>query len=330
MARSRKKDRKSSRKGRTATSRAAVGGGARKDAHPEQRLLETNTIQRAEKLGLHARKVVEGAMAGPYKSPFTGFAIEFNQHREYTAGDDLRHLDWKLFGRTDRYYIKQYEQETNFDAHVLLDGSKSMQYGSGATTKLDYGRVIAACMAYLILTERNSCAVGMFDTQMRAFYPKTSTPRAITNICRTLVDFEPDGQSNIARVLHDMASHITRRGIVIVISDFFDDPDEVLDGLRHFAFAKHDVIVFHTMDPYELEFPFDGTVEFEGLEVPDKLLLQPWQIRKSYLDEVKSFLDRLRLGCEHADIHYNLVNTSESVNEVINRYLATRLHTTGR
>ncbi len=317
------------KKGRTARS-VAVTKAAQKNALPEQRLLDSDTIARAENLGLHARKIVEGSMAGRYKSPFTGFAIEFSQHREYTAGDDLRHLDWKLFGRTDRYYIKQYEQETNFDAHLLLDGSKSMQYGSGATSKLEYGRVLAACLAYLVLTERNGCALGVFDTQLRSFYPKTSTPRAITNLCRTLVDFEPNDQSSIGKVLHDMANQVRRRGLVIVISDFFDDPTEILDSLRHFAFARHDVVVFHTMDPYELEFPFDGTVEFEGLEVPEKLLLQPWNIRQSYLDEVKQFLDTLRIGCEQADISYNLVNTAESPNEVLNRYLAARLRTTGR
>ncbi|MGF1485056.1 MAG: DUF58 domain-containing protein [Opitutales bacterium] len=317
------------KKGKTARS-AAVTKAHKKGLRPEQRLLDTNAIARAEALGLHARKIVEGSMAGRYKSPFTGFAIEFNQHREYTAGDDLRHLDWKLFGRTDRYYIKQYEQETNFDASILLDGSKSMQYGSGATTKMEYGRLLAACLSYLILSERNSCTLGVFDTELRAFYPKTSTPRAINNICQTLVDFEPVAQSSIGKVLSDMAGQVKRRGIVIVISDFFDDPEAVLDGLRHFAFAKHDVVVFHVMDPYELEFPFDGTVEFEGLEVPDKLLLQPWNIRQSYLDEVTQFMDTLRIGCERSDISYNLVNTAEKPTEVLNRYLATRLRTTGR
>ncbi|MBK1859953.1 DUF58 domain-containing protein [Cerasicoccus arenae] len=297
---------------------------------PEGKLLEPSTLTKAEALGLHARKVVEGAMAGRYKSPFTGFAIEFHQHREYVAGDDMRHMDWKVFGRTERYLIKQYEQETNFDGCVLLDGSKSMQYGSGETSKLDYGRIIAAVFSYLIVHERNSLTMSIFDTESRSMYPKTSNPRAMTNICKMLMDFEPAEQTKIGDVLHSFANQLKAAGITFVISDLFDDPEVILDGLRHLAFRKHEVVVFHVMDPYEIDFPFDGTVEFEGLEVAEKLTLQPHAIRKSYQEEVQKFLRQIRNGCEQFDINYILCNTAEPVGEVLNRYLATRLRVTGR
>jgi len=292
-------------------------------------LLDPEVISKAEALGLHARYVVEGYMAGEHKSPYRGFAIEFAQHREYSHGDDTRHLDWKVVGRTDRYYIKQYEQETNYVANVLLDGSESMKYGSGKLTKLQYGKVIAACLSYLILNQRDAVALGMFDTNMRDYAPRSDNRATIHNLMSRLAAFEPKAQTNIGAVLHDMARQTRRKGIVIVISDFFDDEQAVLDGIQHLRFGGNEVIVFHVMDPYELEFPFMGLVEFEGLEQVPKILTRPSEIRKSYLREVEAFRTRLRDGCERNNCHYVLVNTSHSLDEVLSAYLAFRLRTAG-
>jgi len=292
-------------------------------------LLDPEVISKAEALGLHARYVVEGYMAGEHKSPYRGFAIEFAQHREYSHGDDTRHLDWKVVGRTDRYYIKQYEQETNYVANVLLDGSESMKYGSGKLTKLHYGKVIAACLSYLILNQRDAVALGMFDTNMRDYAPRSDNKSTIHNLMARLAAFEPKAQTNIGAVLHDMARQTRRKGIVIVISDFFDDEQAVLDGIQHLRFGGNEVIVFHVMDPYELEFPFMGLVEFEGLEQVPKILTRPGEIRKSYLREVEAFRTRLRDGCERNNCHYVLVNTSHSLDEVLSAYLAFRLRTAG-
>ena len=292
-------------------------------------LLDPEVISKAEALGLHARYVVEGYMAGEHKSPYRGFAIEFAQHREYSHGDDTRHLDWKVVGRTDRYYIKQYEQETNYVAHLLLDGSESMKYGSGKLTKLQYGKVIAACLSYLILNQRDAVALGMFDTNMRDYAPRSDNRATIHNLMSRLAAFEPKAQTNIGAVLHDMARQTRRKGIVIVISDFFDDEQAVLDGIQHLRFGGNEVIVFHVMDPYELEFPFMGLVEFEGLEQVPKILTRPSEIRKSYLREVEAFRTRLRDGCERNNCHYVLVNTSHSLDEVLSAYLAFRLRTAG-
>ena len=200
-------------------------------AHVDQ-LLDPQTIARAEALGLQARHVVEGYMAGEHKSPYRGFAIEFAQHREYTHGDDTRHLDWKVLGRTDRYYIKQYEQETNYVANILLDGSESMKYGSGAVTKFDYGRQIAACLAFLILHQRDAAALGIFDQSMRDYSPRSDNRSTIHRVMSRLAAFQPTQQTGIATVLHDIANQLRRKGIIIVISDFFDDEAKVLARVR--------------------------------------------------------------------------------------------------
>ena len=296
-------------------------------------LLDPETINRAEALGLHARYVVEGYMAGEHKSPFRGFAIEFTQHREYVPGDDIRHLDWKVLGRTDRYYLKQYEQETNYVAHVVLDGSESMKYGSvgkphGArVTKLQYGKALAACLAYLILHQRDAVAVGVFDTAMKHFIPRTGNLASIHNVMNMLAAFEPKNQTNVGDVLHNLAGTIKRKGLTIVISDLFDDEAKILDGIQHIRFGGSEVVVFHVLDPYELEFPFNGMVEFDGLEIPEKLMTRPRDIRKSYLKELEAFRTRLREGCERQNTHYMPVNTSQPLHEMLAAYLSFRLRT---
>ena len=293
-------------------------------------LLDPIAIQRAEALGLHARYIVEGYMAGDHKSPFRGFAVEFTQHREYVYGDDTRHLDWKVLGRTDRYYLKQYEQETNYVANILLDGSESMKYGSGAITKLQYGKTMAACLSYLILHQRDAVAVSLFDTMMRNSIPRTGTLASIHNIMTVLAGFDPASQTNIGSVLHDMAGQIRRKGIVILISDLFDDEEKILEGIQHLRFGGNEVIVFHTLDPCELDFPFTGMVEFIGLEDLPRLMCRPKEIRKSYLREMGAFRARIKEGCERNNVHYVLVNTGQPLHEVLSGYLAFRLRTTTR
>lgn len=306
-----------------------------------EQLLDAATISQAEALGLHARYVVEGYMAGEHKSPYRGFSIEFTQHREYVPGDDIRHLDWKVLGRTDRYYLKQYEQETNYVAHILLDGSESMNYASGGSqvektrgaaasklSKFDFGRAMAACLSYLILNQRDAVSLGVFDAAVRKYIPRTGNLASIHNIMTTLADYRPVGAAtSVASVLHEMAGQIKRKGIVVLISDLFDDEQKILDGIQHLRFGGHEVIVFHVLDPYELEFPFQGLVEFEGLENIPQLMTRPAEIRKSYLREFEAFRTRLREGCEKNRSHYVLVNTAQPLHEVLSGYLAFRLKT---
>ena len=261
---------------------------------PKANLLDPEAISRAEALGLHARYIVEGYMAGEHKSPYRGFAIEFAQHREYAPGDDLRHLDWKVLGRTDRYYVKQYEQETNYVAHLLLDGSESMSYGSGKISKLHYGKMVAACLAYIILHQGDAVALGIFDSELRDYAPRSDSKASMHAIMTRLAAFQGTQTTNVASVLHEMARQIRRKGIVIVISDCFDDEQQILEGIQLLRFGGHEVILLHTLDPYELEFPFQGLVEFQGLETPALLQTRPADIRKSYQQELQAFTQRLR------------------------------------
>jgi len=310
-------------------------------------LLDAQTINQAEALGLSARFVVEGYMSGEHKSPFRGFAVEFTQHREYVPGDDIRHLDWKVLGRTDRYYLKQYEQETNYVANLLLDGSESMRYssapGSGGAgsrialnvprasmTKLQYGKMLAACLSYLILHQRDAVAMGIFDASVQNYIPRTGNLASLHNIFATLANFNPVGQTGIGQVLHEMAGQIKRKGLVILISDLLDDEEKILEGIQHIRFGGSEVIVFHVLDPFELEFPFQGLVEFEGLEGVPRLMTRANEIRKSYLQKMNDFRQRIREGCERQNTHYVLVNTVQPLHEALSGYLAFRLRTSAR
>ena len=316
-------------------------------ATASENLLDSETINSAEALGLHARLIVEGYMAGEHKSPFHGFSIEFTQHREYVAGDDTRRIDYKLLGKTDRYYLKLYEQETNYVAHILLDGSESMKYGSSAkgmgpgarvdpdikpakVSKLEYGKALAACLSYMILHQRDAVSVAVFDETVRNFIPKTGNLASVHNIMHTLANFNPSLQTNVGNVLHNMAGQIKRRGITILISDLFDDEEAILAGIQHLRFSGNEVIVFHLMDPYELEFPFLGNVEFEGLEQIPKQMTRAREIRKSYMKQVEEFKQRVSYGCEKNGVHYTLVNTAQPLHEMLTAYLAFRLKTTTR
>ncbi|MBM3847590.1 MAG: DUF58 domain-containing protein [Verrucomicrobia bacterium] len=293
--------------------------------HPD--LLDADAISRAEALGLHARYIVEGYMAGEHRSPYRGFAIEFAQHREYAPGDDLRRLDWKVLGRTDRYYVKQYEQETNYVAHLLLDGSESMNYGSGKLTKLQYGKMLAAVLAYLILHQGDAVALGIFDETLRDYAPRSDNKSTIHSIMQRLAAFQGGAGTSIASLLHDMARQTRRKGIFILISDCLDDEQKILEGIQHLRFGGHEVILLHTLDPDELEFPFQGMVEFHGLEGIAPLQTQPANIRKSYLKELELFLKTLREGCERNQCHYLQVRINQPLQELLSGYLAFRLKT---
>ena len=286
--------------------------------------LDPLAISRGESLGILARNVVEGYRVGEHRSPFKGFAIEFAQHREYTIGDDPRHLDWKVLGRTDRYYIKQYEQDTNFVVHLLLDGSESMTYGSGKITKLHYAKALAACLAYLVLLQRDAVAVGVFDTQTREYIPRTDNLGKIHHIMNRLAAFEATQPTSLGVAMTDLSRIAKAKGIVIVLSDLFDDEEGFERGLQQLRFSGHEVIVFHVLDPDELEFPFKGRVEFIGLEGSPTLKTNPADIRKSYLEEMNAMRLRMRLACDRTGSHYVLANTAHALAETLSGYLVFR------
>jgi uncharacterized protein (DUF58 family) len=293
-------------------------------------LLDPDALAKGESLGILARTVVEGYRVGEHRSPFKGFAIEFAQHREYTIGDDTRHLDWKVLGRTDRYYIKQYEQDTNFVAQLIIDGSESMNYGSGKITKLHYAKVLSACLAYLILLQRDAVALHVFDTEMRDTMTRTDSIAKIHPIMARLSAFQATQGTKLGPALSDVARMTKSRGIVIVISDLFDDEEAFEKGIQQFRFSGSEVIVFHILDPYEIEFPFDGIVEFIGLEGQPRLKTNPAAIRKSYLESMNAFRKKAQLICDRNGCHYVLADTKHPLAEMLSSYLAFRHKVTAR
>lgn len=287
--------------------------------------LHPTTISRAEALGLKARSIVEGLRVGDHKSPFRGFSVEFVQHREYVPGDDTRHIDWKSYGRSERYTIKQYEQETNFTAHVMLDASLSMRYGEGEENKLEYAKLLTATLAYVTIRQRDSLALNVFDNAWREQLPASSNMTQITTLLHTLDQLKPREKTNMGPLLEQLADRARRRGLVFIISDCFDDLETLLKGLRHLRFQGHDVTLFHVMHPDEIDFPFTGNTKFDGLEIPEEIKTRPHLIRPAYLKAVQSFLDQLQKGCDAFRVDYVRMKTTTPLTEVLTPYLVRRL-----
>jgi uncharacterized protein (DUF58 family) len=291
---------------------------------PNIHYLEPEMLQRIDDLVLVAREVVEGLRWGSHRSNLRGFSTEFAHHRPYSPGDAIRDLDWRLYGRTDRYYTKLYEAETNFDCYLLVDSSASMTYTSDKVSKLEYAKFLAAALAYMVLKQRDSVGLSVFDSDVRAFFPPRSSMGIILEIDRLLRGAEPTPKSTIAQQLYDMALLMKRRSMVILISDLFADADDILRGLDHLRFAGHDVIVFHTLDPFECQFPFKGTWRFEGLEGEEHLITQPERIRESYLTNFNKYLETLRTGCIGSNVDYSLVDTSRPLDAVLGEFMDKR------
>jgi uncharacterized protein (DUF58 family) len=287
--------------------------------------LQPSVLSRAEALGIKARSIVEGLRVGDHKSPFRGFSVEFVQHREYVPGDDIRHIDWKSYGRSERYTIKQYEQETNFAAHVLLDGSKSMEYGDRATNKLEYAKLLAATLSYVVVKQRDSVALNVFGADWRVELPASSSMANVNTILHTLEGIVPEDKTRIGPLLEQLADRVRRRGLVFIISDMFDEVDAVLKGLKHLRFQRHDVTVFHVMHPDEIDFPFTGNVKFDGLELPEEIKTRPHLIRPAYQRVVNDYLKELRAGCDAYRVDYVRMNTGVPMEQPLSKYLVTRL-----
>jgi uncharacterized protein (DUF58 family) len=292
---------------------------------PQTSLLDADLVARAEVLGLKARTLVEGLRVGDHRSPYRGFSVEFMQHREYVAGDDIRHIDWKVYGRCERYTIKQYEQETNFQAQILLDASRSMLYGSGDSNKLAYGKLLAAVLAYLIVRQRDSAGLAIFGQGWQTILPPSSQPGHLTAILRALEAAVPQDRTAIGPLLHELADTFRRRGLVFLISDCLDDVPSLIHGLQHLRYQGHEVTVFHLLHADELEFPFEGMVRFEGLEELDRYLTRPQLIRPAYLRALRAYLQQLQSGCQANRCDYVLLDTSRPLADALGEYLVRRL-----
>lgn len=289
------------------------------------RLLDPKALSRAESLGMNARFLVEGYMAGNHRSPYHGFAIEFAQHREYSPGDDVRHLDWKVLARTERYCIKQYEQETNFVAHLIVDRSESMRFASADVSKWHYAKMMAACIAYLTLQQRDAVALGLCSETLDDYLPRSDSRAQLFKILSHLAAAEPDGHTRLGTVLDDLARQLKRKGIVVVISDFLDEADDaLLSGIQHLRFLGHEVIAFQILDPMEIHFEVSGLVEFVGMESLPNLRTRPAEIRASYLKEFERHTQWLKQTLTKHQCHFTQIDTSEPFEEVLATYVAFR------
>ena len=292
--------------------------------YPKLEYLKPEMLQKLGDLELIAREIVQGLRVGHHRSNLKGFSTEFAHHRQYSPGDAIRDLDWRVFGRTDRYYTRLYEAETNYDCHILLDASSSMSYGSGSVSKMEYSKYLAAALVYLVVNQRDSAGLTIFDSEVQSHFPPRSTMSLIVEIEKALKELKPLPKETIAKQLHDVALKIKRRGFVILISDLLSDVNDIMRGLEHLRFDGHNVVVFHTLDPYELEFPFKGTWRFDALEHEEELITQPERIRDDYMKNLGEYLEALKTGCIGANIDYTLVNTEEPLDNVLRTFLERR------
>jgi len=296
----------------------------RKDDDP-RRFLHPETIARISRLDLRARQTVEGFITGMHKSPFFGHSVEFVQHRDYTAGDDIRHLDWKVWSKTDKYYIKQYEAETNLRSTLVVDVSNSMHYGRGPLNKYEYGCTMAACLGYMLLRQQDSVGMITFDEDVRHVVPARSQNTHIDALVNAMHVSKPRDKTDIEKILHRVAETAPARGLIVIISDLLVDREPLFRGLEMLRHNRHDVLVFHVMDDDELKFPFAGTTRFEGMEELIHLLCDPRALRDGYIEALEEYLVEVRRGCARQGIDYMLVHTGEYLDAVLAKFLHHRM-----
>lgn len=289
------------------------------------RFLEPQALARVKNLAMVARGVVEGSITGLHSSPYKGFSVEFAEHREYTSGDDPRHLDYKMLARTDRLYIKQYEEETNMRVQILLDSSGSMGYSyDGKLTKLDYASYLVAILSYLMTRQQDSVGLTTFDTEVRLDMPARSSPRHFNELMHRLEAMKPGGDTDIAETLHRLANRFKKRCLIVLISDLYDEPEEVLRALHHFRHRRHEVILFHVLDKAELEFPFNDVISFHDMETDERIQIDPSYVREAYKEQLEAFVENYRRACAEAQIDYVITDTSTPYDFMLTRYIAKR------
>jgi len=294
-----------------------------------RRYLDPRVLNRVSRLDLRARLIVEGFVSGRHRSPYKGFSVEFAEHREYAPGDDLRYLDWKVYGKSDRLYVKQYEEETNLVATVCLDVSESMRYESpakdGGMSKYDYAATVAASLAYLVIHQQDAAGVALFDDEVREMLPAGSQPVHLQRMLGLMEGFRGGPRTDLGASLGAIAEKIRRRGLVVIVSDLLDEPDRVLAGLRRLRSRRHDVVVFQVLDRDETQFPFDRMTRFEATEEPaSELLCDPKALRAVYLESLEEFQRAVRAGCLAERIDFVPLDTGTPLDVALSGYLARR------
>jgi uncharacterized protein (DUF58 family) len=286
--------------------------------------LDPKVLERIKRLDVRARLVVEGFITGQHKSPYSGFAVEFAGHREYAPGDEIKHIDWKVWSKTDRFYIKEYEEETNLKTTIIVDCSKSMGYAGDGWRKFDYAATAGASLAHLLQHQGDAIGLVTFNTKVCDVLPPSSRLNHIKEMVHVLGETEPDDKTDVGEVFLGLVEQVRSRGMVVIISDLFTDLDQLRESLQQFRLRKHEVVVFHVMDRHELVFPFEDNTRFVGLESEDEVHADPRALRKSYLDIVGKYQDRVRRICDRLGVDYALLDTGEPLDALLARYLAFR------
>ena len=279
-----------------------------------------------DSISMRAKMIVEGYIIGQHRSPYHGFSVEFAEHRSYESGDEVRHIDWKLYGKTNRLYVKRYEEETNLRAHLILDTSKSMAYTSGGVSKLEYGSYLLAALSYLMISQQDAAGVVLFDESIRSFVPPKSTPSHLNTLLNVLDVKSPGVDTKIEPVLHEMAERIKKRGLVIIISDLFDEPNNIMNGLKHFRHSKQEVILFHILDRNELEFDFNTRTrtKFIDMESGEEITTDPWHVQNDYKNLIKGLQDYYKSECRLNLIDYVPLFTDDSLDKGLSKYFNKR------
>jgi len=286
--------------------------------------LKPEVISKLTSMDLRARLVVEGFITGLHRSPYHGFSVEFAEHRQYMPGDEIKHVDWKVYGKTDRFYVKQFEEETNLKSYLLLDCSASMGYKSTSISKFEYASYLAAALAHLMIKQRDAVGLVTFAEQIKHYLPPRSMKSYLFQLLQHIERTTPAEPTNVSATLHQMAERIKRRGLVILLSDLLDQPEAVLKGLKHFRHRNHEVIVFHILDPAELTFDFKRAAIFVDLETDERINTQPWHIRKDYQLKLRKFIQTYRNGCRENNIDYVLMDTAQTFDKALFEYLVKR------
>ena len=289
-----------------------------------RKYLDPAVISRLRSMDIKARLVVEGFVSGLHRGPYKGFSVEFAEHRQYMPGDPIRYVDWKVYGKTDRFYIKEYEEETNLRAYLILDASGSMGYSSDGITKLEYGCYLAASLAYLMLKQQDSVGLLTFDTKPRKYIPPRSARKHLHVLLKELANLSAHEETDLGQSLHELAKRVKRRGLIILISDLLDDAERVIRGLKLFRHRKHEVIVFHVLDPYEVAFPFEQEVILKDMETSEEIPAVPWEIRREYRGRVASWINTYRTVLRQSAIDYVPIKTSTTFDVALFSYLEKR------
>ena len=286
--------------------------------------LSPEIISRLNNLSLKARFVVEGFIVGLHKSPYHGFSVEFSEHRAYGPGDEIRHIDWKLWGKTDRYFVKQFEEETNLKSYLLIDQSLSMNYQSDKVSKLEYSKLLAASLCYLMLKQQDAVGLMLFDDKIRINIPARSKRSHLNVILSQMENILAGPETHIAPILHQTAEVIKKRGLIILISDLFDSPEEVLSGLQHFRYKGHEVIVFHILDIQELKLDFPQRTRFRDMESGKEMITEPWHIQSDYQRSIDEFCNYYKFQCRKNNIDYVRLTTDTPMDIALSEYLLKR------